>query len=357
MPAIVFAADLDTVFGAEQPIEIAEDPERGGSSPRASETTRSAWPPCRPGPPVRGPPAGRRAARPLVLAATVGEEGLGDLRGQALVATIPCGAFIAVEGQLLDAIKIRGSARPGTGSTYRGPGGHSWTDRGTASAVTASCPASRRSCADRRSRRQHEHRPDPGGTSINTIAAEAAIELDLRWRTRPRWPGVAARRRRIFGTPRRTDSRPPCSRSASARAAAPGRATTAGRGGPEGAPRSGARAGTGGLLLDRRQRGLRAGHPGDHRRREHRRQRAPARRLHRHPADQQGPRALELLAAELTGTEGPDDKVDLEPYGIVGLVAPNPGPLTLSGTNSSIVGRDRPGWSTPDRRSRSTWRR
>jgi glyoxylase-like metal-dependent hydrolase (beta-lactamase superfamily II) len=36
-------------------------------------------------------------------------------------------------------------------------------------------------------------------------------------------------------------------------------------------------------------------------------------------------------------------RIELERYGIVGIRAPNPGPFTLSGTNSWIVGRD-PAW-------------
>jgi glyoxylase-like metal-dependent hydrolase (beta-lactamase superfamily II) len=36
-------------------------------------------------------------------------------------------------------------------------------------------------------------------------------------------------------------------------------------------------------------------------------------------------------------------RVELEPYAIIGIRAPNPGPFTLSGTNSWIVGRD-PAW-------------
>jgi hypothetical protein len=50
----------------------------------------------------------------MALVATVGQEGLGDLRGaRALLDHLDCRAFIAVEGQMLDAITTAGSVRSG----------------------------------------------------------------------------------------------------------------------------------------------------------------------------------------------------------------------------------------------------
>jgi tripeptide aminopeptidase len=60
-----------------------------------------------------------------------------------------------------------------------GPGGHSWGDRGTPSAVhalVAACAAARAAAGDR----HLNVGVIAGGTSINTIAAEASAELDLR---------------------------------------------------------------------------------------------------------------------------------------------------------------------------------
>jgi len=119
---------------------------------------------------------------PIVLAATVGEEGLGDLRGaKALLESTECGAFVAVEGSMIDSIKIAGVGSTRFRVTYRGPGGHSWSDRGTASAIHGLLEAAARFLAA----------PAPpglarnigtidGGTSINTIAAHATLEVDLR---------------------------------------------------------------------------------------------------------------------------------------------------------------------------------
>ena len=126
--------------------------------------------------------AGERPVRPLVLAATVGEEGLGDLRGaKHLLARTACAAFVAIEGAMLDRIEIGGVGSVRYRVTYTGPGGHSWADRGTPSAVHGLVARAGEFLA----------RGAPpevavnigkinGGTSINTIAAEATFELDLR---------------------------------------------------------------------------------------------------------------------------------------------------------------------------------
>jgi acetylornithine deacetylase/succinyl-diaminopimelate desuccinylase-like protein len=178
-PAVVFAAHVDTVFPLEQPIEIVEDERRrriigpgiGDNSIGVAALIHLAR-----------RFAGRSIDRPMLLAATVGEEGLGDLRGaKHLLAERRCDAFVAVEGAMLDRIEIGGVGSVRYRLTYRGPGGHSWADRGTPSAVhglTARVAAFLASD------------PPPGvfvnvgrihgGTSINTIAAEATLELDLR---------------------------------------------------------------------------------------------------------------------------------------------------------------------------------
>jgi tripeptide aminopeptidase len=177
--AVVFAAHLDTVFPLEQPIDIVEDDKRrriigpgiGDNSLGVAALVHLAR-----------ELADDRPVRPLVLAATVGEEGLGDLRGaKHLLARTACEAFVAIEGAMLDRIEIGGVGSVRYRITYRGPGGHSWADRGTPSAVHGLVTRAGAFLASTTS-------PDVavnigkinGGTSINTIAAEAALELDLR---------------------------------------------------------------------------------------------------------------------------------------------------------------------------------
>lgn len=195
---VVFAAHLDTVFPAEQRIVIEHDAVRGTiTAPGIGDNSlavaalvalarRFA----------NAPPSGR-----VVLAATVGEEGVGDLRGaRHLLATVPCRAFVAVEGAMLESIKHAGVGSIRYRVTYRGPGGHSWTDRGAPSALHGLLEAATRFLAE----------PAPpdvarnvgklsGGTAINTIAAEASLELDLRGERTEQLAAAAARARAVFG--------------------------------------------------------------------------------------------------------------------------------------------------------------
>jgi len=174
-PAAVVAAHLDTVFDAGTALQ----PRRDGDL-------------------LRGPGIGddslalaalvhlaRRLAaappeRPVVLAATVGEEGLGDLRGaRALLDDVECDAFVALEGHGLESIQVGGIGSARLVATARGPGGHSWGDRGTTSAVHVLVRALHAGL--RAAGRGHMNiGVIRGGTTINTIAAEAEAEIDLR---------------------------------------------------------------------------------------------------------------------------------------------------------------------------------
>jgi tripeptide aminopeptidase len=178
-PATILAAHLDTVFPAEQPIELVHDEEAGRiHAPGIGDNSLGVAALIR----LARVLGKRPPKRPILLAATVGEEGLGDLRGaKALLDRTPCEAFVGVEGSMLDSIKTAGVGSTRFRVTYRGPGGHSWSDRGTPSAVHGLIEATSRFLAmavpnglARNIGKLH------GGTSINTIAAEATLELDLR---------------------------------------------------------------------------------------------------------------------------------------------------------------------------------
>jgi acetylornithine deacetylase/succinyl-diaminopimelate desuccinylase-like protein len=198
-PAVVFAAHLDTVFGREQPIEIVHDEERGRIiAPGIGDNSLGVAALLHLARLFggRGP-----AARPLVLAATVGEEGLGDLRGaKHLLSEISCRGFVAIEGAMLDRIEIGGVGSTRYRVTYRGPGGHSWSDRGTPSAVHGLITRAAAFLSDRAPPNVSVNIGRiQGGTSINTIAAEAAIELDLRSEDAASLEGVAHRAAAHFG--------------------------------------------------------------------------------------------------------------------------------------------------------------
>lgn len=197
-PAIVFAAHLDTVFGPDQPTAIVRDggrvaaPGIGDNSLAVSVLLHLArrYAVCPP-------------ARPLVLAATVGEEGLGDLRGaKHLVESVDCTSFVAVEGMSLGSIEVGGIGSERYRVTYTGSGGHPWSDHGTPSAVHGLVQRASELLAARvEGGAVVNVGRISGGTSINTIAAQATLELDLRARDPAHLAAMARHASALFAAP------------------------------------------------------------------------------------------------------------------------------------------------------------
>src|SRR5882762_3839418 len=190
-PPVVLSAHLDTVFGAEVDVAVERRGQRlegPGISDNArglaalvavAEAMVSARVP---------------ATRPILFAATVGEEGSGDLRGVKYLlngrhtvgaqhaAPLPV-AFIALDGAGLDRVIHRALGSKRYHVTFRGPGGHSWAAFGVANpanavgraaALLADLPTQqtpRTTCAVVRL---------GGGTGLNSIPQEAWLDLDLR---------------------------------------------------------------------------------------------------------------------------------------------------------------------------------
>src|SRR5213083_3153083 len=184
---VVLAAHLDTVFGAEVDVAV----ERRGQrleGPGISDNARglAALVAVAEAMVVARVPA----TRPILFAATVGEEGSGDLRG---VKHLFNGkretgngkpvAFIDLDGAGLDRVIHRALGSKRYHVTCRGPGGHSWAAFGVANpanavgrvpALLADLPtqqAPRTTCAVVRL---------GGGTGLNSIPQEAWLDLDLR---------------------------------------------------------------------------------------------------------------------------------------------------------------------------------
>ncbi len=122
----------------------------------------------------------------LWLVANVCEEGLGDLRGiQAVVNRFhdtPL-AYLILEGMGLGTVLHRGLGVERYKITVQTPGGHSWVDYGQPSAIhelaalvtrLAALTLPRQPCTTLNTGIFQ------GGTSVNTIASQAWIELDLR---------------------------------------------------------------------------------------------------------------------------------------------------------------------------------
>lgn len=128
---------------------------------------------------------GLRFRRRIVFAATVGEEGLGDLRGiRHLVQSLKgeLGAVVAVDGGLGNLMHQAIASRRYK-VTCRTGGGHSWSHFGVPSAIHAlGRIIARLSYLDvpAEPRTTYNVGVISGGTSVNTIAAEASLLLDLR---------------------------------------------------------------------------------------------------------------------------------------------------------------------------------
>ncbi|OGO11943.1 MAG: hypothetical protein A2Y53_01435 [Chloroflexi bacterium RBG_16_47_49] len=122
----------------------------------------------------------------LWLVANVGEEGLGNLKGMKAVVNRfgdEALAYIVLEGMSLGQIYHRGLGVRRYRISVRTKGGHSWVDFGNPSAI--------HELAELVVKIKHldfpsEHRTTfnigviSGGTSVNTIATEASLQLDLR---------------------------------------------------------------------------------------------------------------------------------------------------------------------------------
>jgi tripeptide aminopeptidase len=125
-------------------------------------------------------------ARPrLTFAATVGEEGLGDLRGIRELMQTHASAFdavIALDGHLGTIVdKAVGSKRFEV--TFTAKGGHSWGDYPSPSAIHALGDAIHglnHMVIPREPRSSYNVGEIKGGTSVNAIAQEAMFNLDLR---------------------------------------------------------------------------------------------------------------------------------------------------------------------------------
>ena len=183
MAPVVLAAHLDTVFGPEVDVAVHR---RGArlEGPGISDNARglaalvAVAEAC-----VRGRV---EPQRPLLFAATVGEEGAGDLRGVKHLMSdgLPRAfAFIALDGAGVERIVHRALGSKRYRATYRGPGGHSWAAFGVANPATAVGLA-----ATAIAEQPTPHSPRTtaaivrlgGGTGLNSIPQEAWLDLDLR---------------------------------------------------------------------------------------------------------------------------------------------------------------------------------
>lgn len=184
-PALLVSAHTDTVFPAETDLSVRVDDATGR---------------------IHGPGIGDNStglAGLIVLAeflaglnepppvdiwlvANSTEEGLGDLKGiRAAVDRLEdrLGAVLVLEGMGLGRIVHRGLGVRRYRITASAPGGHSWGDFGSASAIHCLVALSHditRLNVPQEPRTTYNIGTFTGGTSVNTIAQHASLDLDLR---------------------------------------------------------------------------------------------------------------------------------------------------------------------------------
>jgi acetylornithine deacetylase/succinyl-diaminopimelate desuccinylase-like protein len=184
--SVVISAHLDTVFGPELDVSVARHGPRL-EGPGIADNARGLAALVTIGEALVR--ARVETRRPVLFAATVGEEGSGDLRGvrhlfgPSAHPPVRPSAFIALDGAGIERIVHRALGARRYRITYHGPGGHSWAAFGVANpanavgravALVADLPAPhspRSSCAVVRI---------GGGTGLNSIPQEAWFDLDLR---------------------------------------------------------------------------------------------------------------------------------------------------------------------------------
>jgi acetylornithine deacetylase/succinyl-diaminopimelate desuccinylase-like protein len=179
-PRVLAAAHLDTVFPADTDVAVRREGERlaapgiGDNSASLAVMLRYAG----------ALAAGAKAPR-VTLAATVGEEGEGDLRGaRRLVADRgdETDLFIAIDGHLGTVVDSAVGSRRFRVAFFA-QGGHAWGDYPAPSAVHALGEAVyglARLSPPREPRSSLNVGQVWGGTSINAIAERSGFNLDLR---------------------------------------------------------------------------------------------------------------------------------------------------------------------------------
>src|SRR6266850_2331257 len=184
--SVVLCAHLDTVFGPELDVSVARRGPRL-EGPGIADNARGLAALVAIGEALVR--ARVETRRPVLFAATVGEEGSGDLRGVRHLLgpsdrpTVLPSAFIALDGAGIERIVHRALGARRYRVTYHGPGGHSWAAFGVANPANAIGRAMDRIAsllAHHSPRTAHSVVRIGGGTSLNSIPQEAWFDLDLR---------------------------------------------------------------------------------------------------------------------------------------------------------------------------------
>lgn len=168
-PELLLMAHVDTVFAGVEKIEVVRSGDEligPGVGDNAAAVMAVVWTLAS----IEAVPPG------LAVAFTVGEEGLGNLRGALHVCrSLKPAMAIAVEGHGLDEVVTEHVGSTRAQLAAHGPGGHSWSDRGTPSAIHALLAVGSQLAASGANVGRIS-----GGGAVNAIAAEAELLVERR---------------------------------------------------------------------------------------------------------------------------------------------------------------------------------
>jgi tripeptide aminopeptidase len=180
---VVLAAHLDTVFPAGTQVQVRREGGRLVAPGISDNGTGLAGLLAV----VRAVRAAKiKPRRSILFAATVGEEGEGNLRGmRALIDAYRSRlqAVIVLDGSGTDHVTTKALASRRLEVLITGPGGHSWSDFGLPNPINALVRASVRFINTKvpaAPRTTFNLGQIEGGTSVNSIPYEAKLKVDLR---------------------------------------------------------------------------------------------------------------------------------------------------------------------------------
>jgi acetylornithine deacetylase/succinyl-diaminopimelate desuccinylase-like protein len=192
-PFVALTAHLDTVLAPRQPEDIRVDADGTMRGPGVSDNGAGLagllaiarlWRTCAPVP---------DHGASLLLVANVGEEGEGNLSGMRfLCRQSPLAdrlrSFVVLDGPATDHITAQALASRRFEITITGPGGHSWSDFGTANPVHAlsrliASFLDHPAAIAAGPRTSFNFGTIEGGSSINSIPSDARTKIDIRSET------------------------------------------------------------------------------------------------------------------------------------------------------------------------------
>jgi tripeptide aminopeptidase len=184
-PVVVVSAHLDTVFPEGTDVKVRREGDKlhapGVGDDSAGLATMLSL--------VEAMDAGGiRTTRDILFVGTVGEEGLGDLRGVRHLFTEgkykgKIGAFYSIDGGGMDSITTSGTGSKRYRITYKGPGGHSYGAFGIVNPMGAlgqTVTEMYRLKVPTKPKTTYSASVVGGGTSVNSIPEEVWLEVDMR---------------------------------------------------------------------------------------------------------------------------------------------------------------------------------